>query len=187
MDINDSTPSRSLVACRVETASKDDVLDQLSALFDAHAPGLLSYLSRRIADGAVAEELAAEAFARLLSALQQGHKPDNPIGWLYKTANNLLVDHYRRRGRRPLAPLSAASRHPAAEGDVTGKVEQRLDVERLQAALIRLSPEQQQVLTLRFGQGLSAAETAQLLAMSESAVWSHQHRGLVTLRKLLGE
>lgn len=182
--IEQSPLSRSLAEPR---SKADEAMDRLAGLYDAHAPGLLAYLGRRVADPAIAEELAAEAFARLLREIQRGRAPAQPGAWLYRTVTNLVVDHYRRQGRRPVIPLHAAGEGATSGDDVGMQVEQRLELERLQQALVRLSPEQQQVLTLRFGQGLSAAETAHTLAMSESAVWSHQHRGLVVLRRLLGE
>ena len=58
---------------------------------------------------------------------------------------------------------------------------------RIRRALARLTPEQEQVIVLKFLEGLSNEEIAQILGKDVGAVKSLQHRGLAALRGLLSQ
>jgi RNA polymerase sigma-70 factor (ECF subfamily) len=60
-----------------------------------------------------------------------------------------------------------------------------LDAEALRAAMRRLTDEQAQVLTLRFLEGYSFSEIAEMMDKTEGAVKALQHRAVATLRQLL--
>ncbi len=104
--------------------------------------------------------------------------------WLYRLAHNRLIDHYRQAGPAPLLPLDEAA--PAAE-DVPGAAAQAAERAGVRAALRRLTAEQQQIITLRFGEGLSAPAVAAALGKPETAIRAMQHRALAALRRLLRE
>lgn len=72
-------------------------------------------------------------------------------------------------------------------GDLAAALEGRAERERLRAATRRLTPDQQEVLALRFGEGLTSRETGRILNKSTGAVEALQHRALASLRRILGE
>lgn len=156
----------------------------LAELYDRYAPKMYGYIYRRVGDAGLAEELAAELFLRVLRSIRGDQAwRDSFSAWLYRIAHNLVVDHYRRLPPEPIEPLAESLEQvgddPAswAEGVAEG--------ERLRAAIGRLTPDQQQVLALRFGEGLTAAETARILRKSTGAVEALQHRAVASLRRIL--
>jgi RNA polymerase sigma-70 factor (ECF subfamily) len=104
--------------------------------------------------------------------------------WLYRIAHNLVVDHYRRR---PPAPSVLVDESIASDGrdDPAAAVEDALESERIRGALDQLTPEQQEVLALRFGQGLKTRQVAEVIGKTPGAVEGLQRRALASLRRLL--
>ncbi|HLH72866.1 MAG TPA: RNA polymerase sigma factor, partial [Chloroflexota bacterium] len=103
--------------------------------------------------------------------------------WLYRLAHNLVIDHYR--GRHPSMPIEDVIEAEEPGADVLVSVESQLEAEEVRAALQKLNPEHQQLIVLRFIEGLSHAEVAQLIGKSEGATRVIQHRALQALAKVL--
>jgi RNA polymerase sigma-70 factor (ECF subfamily) len=156
----------------------------LTELYDLYAPKMYAYIYRRVSDAALAEDLAGELFVRVLQAIQNEQAwRDSFTAWLYRIAHNLVVDYYRRRS--PLPHLSLDETLVAVDDDPAAIAEDVLARERLRAALDRLTLEQQQVLALRFGEGLTARETALVMDKTTGAVEALQHRAVAALRRIL--
>ena len=157
-----------------------DTSSNLGQLYDTYAPKIYRYLFHRLGDQALAEDLTGEVFLRFLRARPD---PDNVQAFLYRMAHNLIVDHVRRQ--RPTLPLDEEL---AATGpDPAQLAAAALESARLRRALLRLTADQQQVVTLRFLEGFSTAEVAQILRKPEGAIKALQHRGLTALRELLAD
>ena len=154
-------------------------------LYRAHAPGLRRYFSRRLGGHEQqAEDLTADVFVRALERLNRYECRGVPFSaWLFRIAHNVLVDHRRAQPRGEWLGLDDCGeiQTPAAERELAEAVE-LLEVGR---ALRRLTPEQREVVALRFVRGCSIAETQAATGRSEDAVKKLQARGLQRLRKLL--
>lgn len=158
----------------------DDQRRAFVALFHAHFVDVLAYLRRRSGDPGVAEDVAAEVF-RLAWVKQD---PRNPLSraWLYKVASDRLVDHYRAVGR--LRQLETSLAHSLASQDDPSDIDERLA---LNAAILSLTAREQEVLRLTYWEDLPAAEVAQVLGMSASAVWTLLSRARATLGRVLDD
>ena len=157
----------------------------VAELYDRHAPRMYAYIYRRVGDAALAEDLTSELFLRMLKAIQ-GERPWHSSfrAWLYRIAHNLVVDHYRRRSPAPSIPLDEAL-SVADQASPVETVERALDDEELGAAVRQLTAVQQEALALRFGEGLTARETAQVMGRTTGAVEALQRRALAALRRIL--
>lgn len=159
----------------------------LASIYDAYYDEIYRYTYRRVGDQETACDLAATVFHRLLQALHDQRGPERSLrAWLYRTAHNAIVDYYRRAQHRRHLPLEdnvlIAASDPAQEASV------RLGVERVREAMARLTPDQQQVIGLKFLQGLTNQEVADLLNKTVGAVKALQHRALAALeRELLAD
>ncbi len=157
----------------------------LAELYDRFAPRLYAYLYRRLGDQALAEDLVGDVFVSALEALQRDRFASLALqAWLYRLAHNRLIDYYRRQGPAAPQPLDEAA--PAAD-DVPAAAAAAATHAVVQAALRRLTADQQQIIALRFGEGLSAPAVAAALGKPETAVRALQHRALAALRRLLRE
>jgi RNA polymerase sigma-70 factor (ECF subfamily) len=147
---------------------------------------MYAYIYRRVGDVAQAEDLTSELFLRVLNAVQNERTwRDSFVAWLYRIAHNLVVDAYRRRPP-PLVPLEDLPLESDAE-DPEEVVQKGADRSWLRAALGRLTADQQQVLALRYGEGLTAKETARIMEKTTGAVEATQHRALAALRRILAK
>jgi RNA polymerase sigma-70 factor (ECF subfamily) len=156
----------------------------LGELYDRYAPRIYAYIYRRVSDAHLAEDLTGEVFVRVIQAIRSEKFWKTSFqGWLYRIAHNLVVDHYRRQPESP--ELMLDERLLAAEDDPADAVAQRLSRRQLVAAMHRLTPDQQQVVVLRFAEGLTAREVAEIMNKSVGAVEALQHRALATLRRVL--
>ncbi len=156
----------------------------LGEVYDRYATKIYTYLYHRLGDRPLAEDLTSEVFLRMLEAARSRRFAQTSLsGWLYRIAHNLVVDHHRRRAET--VPLDAGL--VSSQDSPAGSVEARLAQEELRQALEHLTEDQQQVIYLRFGEGLTAKQVAQVLGKPETAVWSLQHRALARLQRIMGE
>lgn len=158
----------------------------LGEIHDRYYAAVYRYILYRTDDAALAEDLAAEVFLRLLNALHAGQPVQSLRGWLYGVASHLVGDHFRRRYRAPEVPLSEGTSLSHGTNPVD-QVDRALEHERLRAALAQLTEEQQHAIALRFGEGLSLRDTAEVMQKTEGAIKLLQFRALAALRRLLSE
>jgi RNA polymerase sigma factor (sigma-70 family) len=162
--------------------------DAFVAVFDAHFPALHGYLRRRLGEP-LAEELAAETFARAFDA-RATYDPARAtvLPWLHGIAANLISGHYRSEARRHRAYARAASQveqtTPAATGD---RVDAHTAAAALSGAIADLRPEERDVLLLYAWADLSYEEIAAALNVPVGTVRSRLHRGRERLRAALTE
>ena len=146
-------------------------------LFSCCYPRLAGWVRRLIDDDDTAREIASEAFTRLLA---RWHKLDNPQGYLYRTAANLVSDHWRKAGRerRAISAMTAAARSDRGYQPV-----QDLDVR----ALIQALPVSMRSAFLLHYAGFSLPEVAVMLGRPEETVKSHLSQARARLRAAVAE
>lgn len=153
----------------------------LAEIYDLYSPRLYRYAMRLLGDDCAAEDCVSETFSRFLKALQAGKGPRDYLqAYLFRTAHNLVVDHYRRQ---PLTE-ELTDDLPNAE-DTENAAEHNLSQNRVRAALHKLTEDQQQVVSLKFLEGWENDEIACALHKPIGAVKSLQHRALAQLQKFL--
>jgi RNA polymerase sigma-70 factor (ECF subfamily) len=158
----------------------------LSQIFDSHYERVYQYAYRRLGDQEAAQSIASDAFYRLLVTFQDGKGPrDGVLLWLYRTAHNLVIDVYRQSSRQtlPLDETLLSDKEPLPEEALVAQHEQ----EQVRLALRLLTPDQQQVIALKFMEGLKNEQVAKIMQTSVGAVKSLQHRALASLAKILDE
>ncbi len=159
----------------------------IAELYRRYVQRIYRYVYYRVGDESIAEDLTAEIFLRALEGLEAYSYRGVPfVAWLYRIAQARVVDYHRRRTRRgENLPLHEALAD--AEQDVTVSAERREAYADLYAALRQLTPEQQQVIALKFLAGLKNAEVAYVLGKTEGAVKALQHRALASLQRILDD
>jgi RNA polymerase sigma-70 factor (ECF subfamily) len=156
----------------------------LAAIYDEYHLLIYRYIYRQVSDVEVARDLSADVFHRLLKASQNGNGPHQDVkAWLYRTAHNIVIDHYRRQQHRNHLPLFEGI--VDSEMDLANTAEMRLAADTVRKALHKLTPDQRQVIALKFLAGLSNHEVAEIMEKPVGAVKSLQHRALAALQRQL--
>ena len=160
--------------------------DALGQIYDRFVDKIYRYVYHRVGSAGVAEDITGQVFMRMLEAIKAGRPWQTSFsGWLYRIAHNLVVDHYRRRSRASFVDIDEAAPIHAPGGDPIQAAEMQLNRARLHAALTSLTDEQAQVITLRFLEELSIAETAEVMGKTEGAIKALQYRAILALKKVL--
>lgn len=157
----------------------------ISAAYDRYFPEVYRFVRYRLNDEKLAEDIAGDVFVRLLEASRAGRGPQiNLKAWLIATASHIVIDHLRKsyRHHESELPETIPDRTPGPASDY----EKRERDYRLKNAMATLTEEQQYVITLRFNQGYSLAETADMLQKNVNSVKQLQFRALAALNRAMG-
>jgi len=158
--------------------------ETLAAIYDRYQRPIYIYIARQVGEEETARDLTADVFRRLLQALKQGNGPSTNLkAWLYRTAHNITVDYFRRQSYRRHLPLIAAA--DISSEDPVIVAERHLQTAEVAEAWQSLTPDQQQVIALKFMHELDNSEIAAVLHKEIGAVKSLQHRALAALRREL--
>lgn len=139
-----------------------------------HEPMLRAWLRSRFPKLVEIDDIVQESYARVLRARDRGQLDnlENPKAYLFATARNLALDHFRRLQTNAANGLAENALEDVS--DETGNIRENLarhqDLELLTAALQSLPDRCRQVLTLRKIYGLSQREIAAQLGISEHTV-----------------
>jgi RNA polymerase sigma factor (sigma-70 family) len=134
-------------------------------LFELYHAPILNYVHRMVGDRAAAEDLTQDTFIKAYNALPSTREDLAFKPWLYRIATNTAISTLRRRKIVQWIPFMPGHDH-AGEGSVEKSVGQRHDI---QQVLDKLPKHYAAVLLLRHYQGLSLAETAAALDITENA------------------
>jgi RNA polymerase sigma-70 factor, ECF subfamily len=166
----------------VERAQRGD-RSALEELYLLHFDRIYSYLHMSVGSRHDAEDLTTQTFVKMLEAIGRFRWRSVPFSaWLFRIAHNLAMDHFRASRRcQPEEEIgeSVQGEEDSAEDQALASIGQASMLELIE----RLSPEQRQVLTLKFVFRFSNGEVASILDKTEGAVKSLQHRALASLQK----
>jgi len=158
----------------------------LIELYDRYSPEIYRYAYRLLGDEDWAEECVSETFSRLLTAIYQNKGPTNHIrAYLFRIAHNWITDQFRQSKYQEVEleenytnALLDNTEHDAGF---------RIQLSEIRVALRQLTPEQRQVIMLKYVEGWNNQEVAETLQKPVGAVKSLQHRAIANLRELLKE
>ena len=155
----------------------------LEELYLIHFDRIYSYLHVSVGNRQDAEDLTTQTFLRMLESIGKFRWQSAPFSaWLFRIAHNLSMDHFRSRRRwqpEEEVPEPHGSEEPSAEIEAMHSIGRQSMLELID----KLSPEQQQVLTLKFVFNFPNADVAKILDKTEGAIKSLQHRALASLQK----
>lgn len=154
----------------------------LAEIYDLYSPELYRYSVRQLGDPEVAEDCVADTFSGFLNALRKKQGPRQYLrAYLYRIAHNWITDSYRRQPP-PQVELDPEMQASLGEGPAE-VMEIEMQNEQVRAALAKLTPDQRQVVVLKYLEDWKNKEIAQALGKPIGAVKALQHRGIAALRK----
>jgi RNA polymerase sigma-70 factor (ECF subfamily) len=166
------------VATLVSEFENVDVIDDLEVLFRAHYGRLVRALTIVAGSREAANDAVQEAFVKAHLNWRRVRRYDDPVGWIRRVAINKLRDEHRRQGRKE----RAMERIAVEQREATMQWSDGVDI----GALLGGLPKQQRLaIAFFYVDGLSVAEVADTLGISEGAVKFHLHQGRERLRGIV--
>ncbi len=187
-------PVRTSVQADERSAQDDAALATRASAGDAEAFGILydryvdvvyRYAYYRVRNEAEAEDVTSEVFFKALRAMPS-YKPRQPLlAWLYRIARNAIIDRARRQ--RPQVEFEDAVKHAPPESvvDPDAGIDRLSDSLQLRSAIAALTPLQQDVIILRYVEGLDTKEIGRILGRRDGTVRGIEFRALGALRAVL--
>jgi RNA polymerase sigma-70 factor (ECF subfamily) len=164
-----------------EPVSNSAIWARFEALYRSSRDDVYAYVMSLLRDPAAAEDVTALAFERACSRRRTfDRRRGEERAWLFGIARNAALDELRRRRR--LATLVV---DPAAEEEEPAAGDEDVVLRRttVRHALAGLSARDRELIALKFHAGLSNAEIAKVLGISESNAGTLLHRTITKLRK----
>lgn len=153
-------------------------------LYDLYYDRVYRHVLYRVPSTEDAEDITQVVFLQAWRAIGRYHITGSPfVAWLFTIAHNLVMSFYRRN--RVTAQLDEDTKEESGDTNPERRTEMRFDQECIRSAVVRLRPEHQQVITLRFLENLAHRDIANSIGKSEGAVRVIQHRALAELRRIL--
>jgi RNA polymerase sigma-70 factor (ECF subfamily) len=171
----------------VRRAQEGDA-EAFGELYDHYVTLVHRYAYHRVGDRATAEDVTSETFVRALRRIDSLSFQGRDVGaWLVTIARNIIRDQVKSsRYRLEVATADMRDADRATDGPEDAVVQQ-LTNEQLLACVKQLASEQQECIALRFLQGMSVSETAEIMGKKEGAIKALQHRAVRRLAGLLPE
>lgn len=160
--------------------------DAFGEIYERYAQAVFRFFSSRLDNTLDAEDLTEEVFLRVWRSLPKYNEKGIPFtAFLFRIANNALIDHYRwvnnpsREGYLEGERVLDTHNNPE---DVTAENIERAE---LRKVLDQLRDDYRDVLILRFLSELTPLETAKVMDRSVGAIRILQHRALTVVRNLI--
>lgn len=168
----------------------DGDVEAFGILYERYLDPIYRYIFYRISKAEEAEDLTETIFLKAWENIrirQTAGEIENVRAWLFRIAHNQVIDHHRKK--RPVSVdmdtqlQTTSENRPSTEETVQARIAQNGVLD----AVSDLDEQAQEIINLRFFNGLSHAEVADVLGLKEGHVRVLQYRALKQLKKLLAE
>ena len=168
----------------IEACQRGDE-EAFRVLFETHKDRVYSIALRYAGDSASAMDIAQDTFLKLLSTIQQFRGESSFESWLYRMVVNSCLDYHRKRRRfLPLLDEALDVFRSPRESTLHDLLREEQE-ERVQQIVAQLPEEQRIVVVLRYTDGLSYEEIADLLGCRRGTVASRLNRAHKALERRL--
>ena len=168
----------------------DIIKNQFIQLYNDESDAIYRFCILRVSDKEVAIDLMQDTFMRFWDVLSQGGKKiKNKRAFLFSIARNGIIDWYRKKKTLSLDSLTEKA---GENSDIFPHTEERKEIEMAHEATFlierirEIEPSYQQVVYLRYVEGLGPKDIAEIIGESVNVVSVRIHRGIAQLRKIAG-
>lgn len=169
----------------------------LATLIERHQKDLFSFIYYKLMDEDLANDIFQDTFMKIIVTLKEGRYSEEGkfILWAKRIAHNLIIDHFRLKSKHAKVSETTYDNEEFSIFDlIAGKeenVEEKLVSQQIQQDLMKmlvcLPESQQEVIKLRFFDGLSFKEIAEQTNTSINTTLGRVRYALINLRKIMDE
>lgn len=158
--------------------------DAYSILFKEYSKPLLRFIFFRVTDQETANDLMQEVFTRFIEVADK-ERITNIRAYLYRIAQNLVIDHYRKTAKQHTVGLDQAQETQATESKES--IEAEIDLEIIIEKTKDLKPLWRDLIILKIINGLEYEEVSDIVGKSMNYIRVNLHRALKELQRLMDE
>ena len=169
----------------------------LSILISRHQKELFSFIFYKLMDEELANDVFQDTFMKIIVSLQEGRYNDDGkfILWAKRIAHNLIIDHYRLKSKHIKVSETTYENEEFSIFDLLKETEENIEerlitnqiYDDLMKMLVFLPENQQEVIKLRFFDGLSFKEIAEQTNTSINTTLGRVRYALINMRKIMEE
>jgi RNA polymerase sigma-70 factor (ECF subfamily) len=157
------------------------------SLYDYYQPKIYRFVLVKVGRREEAEDLTHQTFLNAWQNISGYKHMCFPFSsWLYKIARNQITDYYRAK-RDNTSIDNADPEYFIAPASIQLDLGLKMEFDRVRDAMLKLKPEYQDVIIMRFVEDAPIKEVASALGKSEGAIKLLQHRAINELRGMLGQ
>lgn len=162
----------------------DNARKEFSKIYDSNIERIYRYVFLRVNSEEIAQDLTSDTFIKAWEVFRKDkNKIKNPSAFLYRVAKNLVVDHYRKKGRVVVVSIDdSLNQLPASGANPEELAIASSDLAPIQKAISGLHEDYQNAIIWRYLDDLSINEIASLLDRSEEATRVLIHRAMKALK-----
>jgi RNA polymerase sigma factor (sigma-70 family) len=159
-----------------------------AALYEQHMPAVYRYIHYRVGNVHLAEDLTSAVFEKALAGFRRYRSEQAAfLTWLMTIAHNTVIDHYRQQGRKHEMALDNSGDISSHNSSPEQEAIRNEELQRLRFCLARLSSQEQEIVSCKFGAEMKNRRVAGLLSLSESNVGTILYRAVRKLRDCFRE
>lgn len=155
----------------------------LTELYNIYFERIYRFIYYRVSHKETAEDLTEDVFVKLFKKLRGLEQLGAFEGWLFQIARNQVIDYYRRK--KQTVPLEEVENTLEYETNIVDIVNLKTEQVVFIKLLKELTPEQQQVIKLKFLEDIDNDIIAEMMNKTEGAIRVIQHRAIAKLRELI--
>ena len=164
-----------------------------SKIYDLYVDKIYRFVFFKVNSKEDAQDLTSEVFLKTWQYIISGKDINNLNAYLYKVARNLVIDHYRKSVQKDVSLDALDQSGENLQIDVKSAIqsqeilEDKIQMEKIQDKLQDLKNEYREIIILRYVDGLSITEIAEIVEKKKGAVRVILYRAINALRELMGE
>ncbi len=155
---------------------------KFSKIYDQCIDKIYRFIFLKVSSEEIAQDLCSETFLRGWQSYKNNPKIENPSAFLYRIARNLVIDHYRQKGRNQFVSPEVVPIVDPNPG-IEEKAAINSDLEQVKAVLADLKEDYQNAIIWRYLDDLSIPEVAKMLDKTEETTRVTLHRALKALKE----
>lgn len=158
-------------------------------VYDIYAEKIYRFIYFKISSQEEAQDLTSEVFLKTWQYIIDGNEIKNLNALFYTIARNLVIDHYRKNSQKDisLSELENLQIEPRAEKREIERVERNIEFSKIENQLVKLKDEFREVIILRYIEGMSIKEIAEILQKKKGATRVIMYRAINALKELMEE
>ncbi len=159
------------------------IMEQFMKAYDEMSDAIFRHCWFKIGDKEKAKDIMQDTFTKTWQYINQGSQVSNLKPFLYKVANNLIIDEYRKKKELSLDGLMAEGFEPGF--DEIENTETAIDAKLVISTINQLDEKYREAVLMRYIDELSPKEIAEITGDSENNISVRIHRGLKQLQEIL--